>query len=53
MYVDTGSIMAGAVVTYVPELSWRVGPFWLAGEAAFTDVNSPESGNPIFPGYDP
>jgi phosphate-selective porin OprO/OprP len=51
IYVDTGSIMARNVVTYVPEVSWRVGPLWLAGEAAVTDVNSPESGNPVFHGY--
>ena len=51
VYVDTGSMTANSGWTYDLEASWRRGPFWLAAEYIYTDLDSPEFGNPTFDGY--
>jgi phosphate-selective porin OprO/OprP len=51
MFVDTGHHAADSVQDYGLELSWRRGPFWLAGEYVRTDVKNAELLDPTFDGY--
>ena len=56
-FVDTGFgndlavLHADKVETYNLELSWRMGPFWLASEYFRTAVKNPALENPVFDGY--
>ena len=50
-YVDTGSFSADDQMTYNLETYWRNGPYMLGFEYVGTDVDSPQSGNPLLRGY--
>jgi phosphate-selective porin OprO/OprP len=51
VFVDTDLLNADNAMTYNPEVSWRMGPFWLSTEAVFKDVSAPQLDNPLFHGY--
>jgi phosphate-selective porin OprO/OprP len=51
VFVDTGTLEAESALTYDLELSWRRGPYWVAGEFLRSGVESPQLGNPVFSGY--
>jgi len=51
IYVDTESFSADDQMTYNLEAYWRNGPYMLGFEYIGTDVDSPQTGNPIFSGY--
>jgi phosphate-selective porin OprO/OprP len=50
-FVDTGARTAEGSRQYNFEMSWRHGPFWLAGEYVGTDVDSSSDGALDFDGY--
>ena len=50
-FVNTGLLEANYSSTYDVEASWRQGPFWLAGEYIWSDIDSPSLGNPRFSGH--
>jgi phosphate-selective porin OprO/OprP len=48
---ETGILPADKTETWNAELSWRRGPFWLASEYTWADIDNPALGNPEFNGY--
>jgi phosphate-selective porin OprO/OprP len=51
IFVDTDPLDGDNALAYNPEVSWRMGPFWLSSEALITDVSAPQLDNPLFHGY--
>lgn len=51
VFVDTGPFEAERTFTYDMEVSWRLGPYWLAAEFVRNDVEAPDLNNPVFSGY--
>jgi len=51
IFVDTDLLDADNAMTYNPEVSWRMGPFWLSSEAVLKDVSARQLDNPLFHGY--
>ena len=50
-YVDTGAFSADDAMTYNLEAYWRKGPYLVGFEYLGTDVESADSGDPFFSGY--
>jgi phosphate-selective porin OprO/OprP len=50
LFADTGPIPANGVLTYNLEATWRKGPFWLAYEYIYSDVDSEDCGSLDFYG---
>jgi len=51
VFVETGPIDADNALTYDIEVSWRKGPYWIAGEFLRNEVNSAQWENPVFNGF--
>jgi len=51
LFVDTGTLEATKAMTYNAELTWRMGPLWIASEYVRSDVDSPFSQDHGFYGY--
>lgn len=50
-FVDTGPMAANGALTCATEVSYRMGPVWLAGEYIRSWVDAPELGDPVLDGY--
>ena len=51
LFVDTEVLEAENAFTWVGELAWRRGPFWIESEYLGSYVQSEPNGSPYFDGY--